>query len=350
MKVVAYTDDNAFDALQGEWNDLVQRSIANSIFSTLEWQQNWWHAYHPGQLWVLALRTDDDQLVGIGSFFISEGSPTSETDAGSATGKILHLVGCEDVTDYLDLIIDRDYLDAGYRALVSYMYNHQDAFERMVLCNIPQHSPTREQFVHVLQDCRFEVEVQQRDVCPVITLGNSFDDYLESLDKKQRHELRRKLRRADGAQDMGVLKWYVVDAEQDLDAHIEQFFDLMRTSQHDKAQFLQNPQHVAFFKAMVPTMQRAGWLRMAFLSMNEEPIAAYLNFDYDNRVFVYNSGLNPNKHGNISPGIVLICYLIQQAIADGRTAFDFLRGDEEYKYRLGGQDTAVYNLTATRIA
>jgi CelD/BcsL family acetyltransferase involved in cellulose biosynthesis len=40
--------------------------------------------------------------------------------------------------------------------------------------------------------------------------------------------------------------------------------------------------------------------------------------------------------------------LIQQAIEDGMSAFDLMRGDEEYKYHLGGQDRWVVKATITR--
>ena len=45
---------------------------------------------------------------------------------------------------------------------------------------------------------------------------------------------------------------------------------------------------------------------------------------------------------------VLLAYLIQHSIAEGLKVFDFLQGDEEYKYRFGSQDnkvmrTVIYN-------
>ncbi len=337
MKVVAYNDDSAFETLQPEWNDLVARSSANTIFSTWEWQSNWWRVYHPGDLWLLAIRDDADKLVGIASFFITD----------EEKGRTLHFVGSEDVTDYLDLIIDTEQADKAYKCLVGYIAQASDKYDRMVLCNIPQQSPSLDSFVQALTDCRYEVKVEQRDVCPVIRLDGTWDDYLEALDKKQRHELRRKLRRAEGAQKMGVMKWHFVDDTHDMDAQIEQLFDLMRTSQHEKAKFLQDEQHVAFFKSIIPLAHKAGWLNLSFLTMNDKPISAYLNFDYHNHILVYNSGIDPSQHGNLSPGIVLLAFLVQDAIDKGCATFDFLRGDEEYKYRMGAKDTAVYTLIAS---
>jgi CelD/BcsL family acetyltransferase involved in cellulose biosynthesis len=81
------------------------------------------------------------------------------------------------------------------------------------------------------------------------------------------------------------------------------------------------------------------------LTVNGDRAATYFNFDYEDQILVYNSGLNPD-YAALSPGIVLISYNIQYAIEHKRKVFDFLQGNEEYKYRLGAEDTAVVNLNA----
>jgi len=77
------------------------------------------------------------------------------------------------------------------------------------------------------------------------------------------------------------------------------------------------------------------------------PAAAYWCFDYRDRLWVYNSGLDP-AYASLSPGWVLLGRLIQWAIEHGRREIDFLRGDESYKFRLGGVERSIYRLTLTR--
>jgi len=43
-----------------------------------------------------------------------------------------------------------------------------------------------------------------------------------------------------------------------------------------------------------------------------------------------------------------MAHLIRWAIDHGRTEVDFLRGDEDYKYRLGGVDRHIVRLTIER--
>ena len=121
----------------------------------------------------------------------------------------------------------------------------------------------------------------------------------------------------------------------------------MASSHPEKAQFLENEQHVTFFKSIVPAAAAAGWLQLNFLEVMGEPVAAYVNFDYNNQILVYNSGLAPVQAAALSPGIVLLSYNIEHAIENKREVFDFLRGDEQYKYRMGGQNTEIYNLKAS---
>ena len=93
-------------------------------------------------------------------------------------------------------------------------------------------------------------------------------------------------------------------------------------------------------------MLERGWLRLNFLTITGERAASYLNFTYNNEMLVYNSGLLPEAYGRLSPGIVLLAWNIRHAIEEGISRFDFLQGDESYKYQMGGRDEAVFNLYA----
>lgn len=333
MKLTAYTDESVFEELQPEWDDLLHRSSSDLIFLTWEWQSTWWKAYRSGQLWVITCRDDDGHLVGIGSWFIQ--SADNE--------RVVRTIGCVDVTDYVDVITDPARIDDVNAAFAAFLREHRDAYDRINLCNIPEASPTLAHFPPQLEAQGFNVELELQEVCPVINLPDSWDAYLEQLDKKQRHELRRKIRRAESEANV---QWYIVGPEHDIDAEVEQFLALMRASHPDKARFLDDPKNSAFFKAVVPLMHRCGWLKMSFLVVNGTPSAAYCDFDYDNRIQVYNSGLLPQENAYLSPGIVLLCYDIRDAIANQRPVFDFLRGNETYKYRMGANDTKVFKLKA----
>lgn len=325
-----------FAALRPEWDGLLAASANNEIFLTWEWLHTWWGAYHPGDLFIWAARDERGVLVGLAPYFIDLSDPAE---------RVVRPIGCVDVTDYLDLI----YLPAVgpdfCAGLAAQLAAHRAEFDRINLCNLCEVSPTKAILPPALEAAGFVVNIKGQEVCPVITLPTTFEGYLEALDKKQRHESRRKLRRAEANEDDRV-GWYIVGPQHDLTAELERFLQLMAASHPDKAEFLQDAKNAAFFRAVMPQIAACGWLQLSFLTVNDEPAATYLNFDYGNRIQVYNSGLQPEKFAHLSPGIVLLLYNIRHAIEQGRKEFDFLRGNEEYKYRMGGRDRAVLEVQA----
>ncbi len=334
MEITAYTDDSAFDALQREWLPLLQGAPVNHIFYTWEWQKTWWEAYCPGALRIIACHLDG-QLVGIAPLFLTE----------SEGRRTLQIIGCVDVTDYLDLIVDQEHATAVYSAIADYLAAGREDFNALDFCNIPFDSPTRQILPQLLEARGFTTAVEQQEVCPVIELPADWAGYLSMLDKKQRHELRRKIRRAQGGEK--TIDWYIVDGRHDLDEEISHFVRLMAASDPEKEAFLRNDKNLRFFRQIVPLLQDRGWLQLKFLTVGDERAAAYINFVYENRVMVYNSGHARRDYADLSPGIVLLAFSIRHAIEQGYQAYDFLRGDEPYKYRMGGIDSPVMNIRAS---
>ncbi len=333
MKLTVYHESSAFDELRDEWNALLHHSTSDTIFCTWEWQSTWWNSYQAGDLMIVTCRTDDGQLAGIGSWFI-------ENKDGK---RVVRTIGCVDVTDYVDIIVHTDHVDEVQMQFARFLAENHDKYDYLNLCNIPEASPTLSGFVDKLKACQFDVNVVFQEVCPVIELPDEWGDYLATLDKKQRHEIRRKVRRAESE---AQVEWYVVDETRDLQTELERFLKLMRASHPEKARFLDDPKNMAFFRAFVPVTHAKGWLKMSFLVINGEPSAAYCDFDYNERILVYNSGLQPEQNAHLSPGIVLLSYNIRHAIETKHKVFDFLRGNEIYKYRMGGKDTKVFKLKA----
>ena len=333
MNIKLYTDTSVFDAHCKAWCDLLGDSATDDVFLTCVWQSTWWRVYHPGTLWVLVVQDDAGRWMGVAPWFV-------HMENGR---RVVRTVGCVDVTDYLDIIARRGAEDAVYRALLGWLAAHTDDYDEVGLCNIPQNSPTLTRVPALAPQYGLHAKTYVEEVCPVVRLPQHFKDYISALDKKKRHELRRKLRRAAGVAD-----WYIVEeGKHDMDAELSRFLDLMAASSPEKAAFLAVPENRAFFRQVVPRVAERGWLLLAFLTVEGEAVAAYLNFTYRRRVLVYNSGIRPDRHGYLSPGIVLLGWLIRYAIEQEYVEFDFLRGDEPYKYDLGGRDTHVYRLTIT---
>ena len=180
MKLKAHHDVEIFSELEAEWNELLRRSTANQVFSTWEWQSIWWDVYHPGELWIVECRDDDGRLVGLAPWFIE----THEN-----YGRVVRSIGCVEVTDYLDIILDKEHAQSVLSFFALFLTEKRQMYDVIDLCNLPEASPTYQMLPAMLEKCGFQVQLTIQEVCPIINLPLTWDQYLETLDKKQRHEI-----------------------------------------------------------------------------------------------------------------------------------------------------------------
>lgn len=333
-----YTLHKDFSELNAqEWNDLLKESVCDTPFLRHEYQRGWWE-HRGGGEWqnaqlILVSAREDGRLMGIAPLFIAEyeGKPT------------LLLNGSIEISDYLDLIVRMDDHSRFITGLLDFLASSlADSWSAVDWYNLPDSSPTL---------AAFKAESEKRDwthleemyrPTPRIALNGDFDEYLSRVEKKQRHEIRRKMRRAIES-ERGV-RWFISDMA-DPEAEIDSFLKLMEQDQ-GKASFLRDPMR-AQMRDVIRTAHENGWLWLAFLEADGQRIAAALNFDYENKLWGYNAGVN-RDFMDLSPGWVLLGFVLEWCCQNGRYEFDFMRGDEDYKYRFGGVNKYVMRTKLTR--
>lgn len=332
-------DTEALQSLATPWNTLLERSATHVPFLRHEYLSTWWRTlgggeWQDGELWVLLDRDADGALRGI--------APLFRTMVNHEP--VLLFLGSVEISDYLDFIVPAEHKRAFLENLLDWLGSPAaPAWAALDLYNLPDWSTTPDLLAELAAARGWSLTREVLQPAPYIALPRDWETYLAGLNKKQRHEIRRKLRRA--AEHDPPVDWYIVTDEARLDEEIEALFTLMAYDP-EKAAFLTQVMR-SQMRAAVHAAFRAGWLQIAFLTVGEEKAAAYLNFDYANKIWVYNSGLNPN-FAALSPGWVLLSRVIQWAIAHGRTELDLMRGDEDYKYRFGGVNRYVLRLRLTR--
>lgn len=326
MNFSLHKDFSEFSA--ESWNALVEQSIADTPFSRHEYLSEWWKTLGGGE-WtrqsaeiILISASENDQLVGIAPLFIAD------YDGQRA----LMFVGSIEISDYLDLIVREQDLMRFLSGLLDFLSSQQaDKWSALDWYNIPDSSPTLAALKAESEKRGWTHHEEVYRPTPRIPLNGSFEEYLSRLDKKQRHEIRRKMRRA--AESEKKVRFTIVNGMENIDSEINAFFDLM-VQEPSKQEFL----HPAMREQMTVTIQNAhtqGYLWLAFLEVDGNKTAASLNFDYKNKLWGYNSGVS-REHMELSPGWILLAHTIQWCCENGRYEFDFMRGDEEYKYRFGG--------------
>ncbi|MBF8289561.1 MAG: Acetyltransf 6 protein [Chloroflexi bacterium] len=190
------------------------------------------------------------------------------------------------------------------------------------------------------------VTVEREDVCPVAHLpaGGTIDDYLATLGKKERHEIRRKVRRAEAAGEVAL------EESRDPLGDLEAFIDLHQRRWGTEGLFPATPggaQSRVQFRRLFELFGPDGALRLSFLTVGGQRIAAAVHFETSDALLYYNAGVDPDAR-DLSPGVVMVERLVRRALESGRRRLDFLRGDEGYKYEWGAVDEPIQRLLVRR--
>lgn len=324
--------------LEDEWNELLANSASHVPFLRSEYLAEWW-ATRGGGEWPddaeLAIITarEDGRLIGIAPLFIAEHEEKKQ----------LLLLGSIEISDYLDLICRNEDTARFCRELLVYLkdnYHEAEEIAGLDLYNIVEDSPTLDALETAAHELGMQLEKHKLQHSPYIPLPGDWETYLQSLDKKQRHEIRRKMRRAGEGQE--TVEVYITSDTGRLEDDMEDFLELMAQDE-EKEDFL-SPLMREQMKSIMRCAFSESCLQLAFLVIGGNKTAAYLSFDFLNRIWVYNSGLD-RRYMAYSPGWVLLGHLLQLAIEQGKEEFDFMRGDEGYKYKFGAVDRHILRVT-----
>jgi CelD/BcsL family acetyltransferase involved in cellulose biosynthesis len=190
------------------------------------------------------------------------------------------------------------------------------------------------------------LNVEREDVCPVVTLpaGTDMDGYLATLRKKERHEIRRKIRRAEAVGEVRL-----EDSADPLD-DLESFIDLHQRRWGADGLFPPTAGGEAsrvFFRRLFELSGPSCPIGLAFLTVGGRRIAAGIHFETADGYLYYNAGVDPDAR-ELSPGVVMVARYVERALATGKRRLDFLRGDEPYKYEWGAADEPIQRLLVRR--
>jgi CelD/BcsL family acetyltransferase involved in cellulose biosynthesis len=314
---------NSFRDIEAEWEELLSFSPVNNLFITPQWQETWWETQGNGKSMAGFYMRDPEGIMAIASL--------------ARHGDVVSLLGNEDTFDYNDFVIRPGFESTFFATLLEYL--KEQRVSTLELPSLMETSPTLVFLPKLARLQGYEVAISEENVVPGLPLPSLWEEYLSGLSRKDRHELRRKLRRLESQENRQL--YCLTDPEQVSD-RFDDFLTLMRQSQGDKSDYM-TPDRERFFYLMAQRTAQLGFLRLFFLEMEGKPVATCICFDYGSTRLLYNSGFNPD-YGYYSVGLILIAYCLRDSIEKGLSYFDFLRGSEEYKYHLGGQKHTLYRV------
>jgi len=315
------------------WGALMAKDPNASIFTTPEWHRLWWEEFSVGKdLFVLTM-TRDDEIVAIVPLYRKE-------DAGR---KVLRFVGGIDLTDYLGPICAaEDRLDVA-DALVDWLLSTDVEWDEFDAHNMPVPFGFAEFLVERADHAELSFALDQEETSAILKLPSDWDSYLASLNSKERHELKRKQRRIEREHPDAAVR---ASTPETLDADLEVFVDMHRGTDGLKGHFMRRD-IATFFERVARAFSELGWLRLDFLEIGGTAIATTFGFEHGNTLYLYNSAFEPEAK-RLSPGLILVAALIQEAVKKGTETFDLLRGRERYKYQLGAEAVPLNNLRVFR--
>ena len=312
----------SMETVVDEWDSLIESNLTANIFDSFEWQQSTVLACCESIIGheILTVRDiDTKQLKAVVPLSINDGTASFLSDYNT--------------TDFQDLIIETPTKENTWHQIVDYLF--KQGVDTIDLTSIRDSSNTVNEIKNLNQ---WNVEVSDWDVDPYISLPSSWDQFLINPRKKDRHELKRKFRRLENS---GEISYTLFDNQTgDLDTALDHFLNLMAQSKEEKAVFL-NEERKHFLRILTRSMSQKNMLRLFFLEIDGVKVSTTMSFAHNNKLYLYNSGYD-QEYRSLSVGLLLKAQNIRYAIEAGFTEFDFLRGNESYKYHLGGVDRKLF--------
>jgi CelD/BcsL family acetyltransferase involved in cellulose biosynthesis len=333
FKLEIYNDPSILDHIKDEWDRLLKRTYSHSLFQTPIWNSIWWSHFSNGlEIFIIVMRDQEGFLRGIAPLYLQK---------KDGVKRVAQFIGGLELSDYLDFVVEVGKERHFFESIKNYFKKMSNRFE-LDLHFIPESSQFLGGNNPFFDDQAISIEIIKEEVSPSIKLPYNWDEYLKGLRQKDRHELLRKMRRAESG---GSLNYYMTDRPEALERDIMTFCELHRKSKEAKRGFM-TPKMCNFFKELAMILFSEGKLFLNFLYINGRAVASIFAIRYGRGISLYNSGFDP-EFAHISPGIVLIGHAIKEAIEEGCIFFDFLRGGESYKYRFGASDKWLYNVKIT---
>ena len=165
-----------------------------------------------------------------------------------------------------------------------------------------------------------------------------------TLSRNARSQIGRKLR---GLERLHDVRYRRTLREEELEADMERFFALHEDRRESRGTFLASPRARAFHMDFALSALRAGWLRLWFLDVDDDSIAAWYGWLIGGRYQYYQAGFDP-AWARHSPGLLLLSHTIRSAIEEGADHYDLLLGDELYKTRFSTVSRTARTVVLTR--
>ena len=320
-------DPGVFATYRDEWERLRSADPEATLFHTPRFLELYWEELGEGTPLVAMVRQGEEPI-GLCGFEVPDG--------------VLSFLGGFEVTDYMGPVGRPEDRARVAQELLTGLAARDD-WERADLEGLPEDGTWLGALAGAAEAAGLAAEVAQDDVAPMLDLPATWEAYLARLKPKQRHEIRRKERRLrERFPDARLTRSSTESFEADLD----RFVEMHRASEGPKGRFMSEDVE-PFFRRLGRELLPEGILRLVFLGGGGEKLAGLVAFRFEDTLLLYNSAFDP-RHRAVAPGMVLASEIVKEAIGEGCTRLDMLKGDLGYKYRFGARPRPIRRLLLER--
>ncbi|HSW58607.1 MAG TPA: GNAT family N-acetyltransferase [Dehalococcoidales bacterium] len=313
--------DLTLESLEQIYQDPESKLDWNLVFTTPAWLKAWWRNFGSGAELFLRSVMQDGKIIGVAPLQIR--------------GKTASIIGNVDVCDYQDFILLPGKENQFFNAILDDLAKQN--VTNLHLETIRPDSKAAVSLMPLAKERGLAIDFQPTDVSFEIKLPVTWEAYLQGLDGKQRHEIKRKMR---NLQTLGSSRYYSTSEKSEIPQALDRFLKLFPESRGDKAHFMTNAMQ-DYFRDLTLALTEAGVVRFGTLEFASQPVAMVMYFDYNNNMYLYNSAYDP-AYRSLSVGIISKAACVRDGIEKGKRIFDFLKGPENYKAYMGGREIKLY--------
>lgn len=324
-----------FLQLEKDWNRLVMESARPSPFLTWEWVSTWWQYFGGNStLFVIVMRDETDRVVGIAPLHLVMRRAFGVIPV--RTVEFLGYRGSKVRADHLDFLTLVENRNTIVSLLLRKIFEKGDEWDSLVLADIAEESMVPDLLEQIQTESGTQSQCAPAERCPYISLPSRWETLLGSIKANYRNNVKR--RRDKLSRDFRVhFDWDC--SPRRVAPHLDLLANLHRSSRNRKGQTgnFHDKTYCEFHHAVAERMARSGYLYLARLDCNELPVAAFYGYHFGGRLFGYQTGFDANW-AERGVGAVLQAMVFEDVIERLHdTEYDFLRGEEGYKYTWGAR-------------
>lgn len=307
--------------LEQQWDSLLVHSQAKTVFLSWHWQSTWAKCFITDKrhLFIVVVKRDNE-LLALAPWYIESNR------SGLLKRREIRFMGTpESGSDYLDVIIKEGQEKAVTRVIYDYLFETANPqWDEIRFTDLPAESLFLLHFINCIENDGKYAEITRSAYLPQTGLPGNPDDYLSALSSNRRYIYRRDARRLNQEGSISHTTYKGADIVKGM----ERFFPLYNA----KSGYNDGPKLYNFLSMLCVESTPKDWLQLDVLSVDNNDVAGLLHLKYADNLAMLKMVVDKTFSKRTSVGNLLVGMSIANAIRDGVTCYDFLKGDEEYKF------------------